>query len=444
MKDEKKLSELSEIMRALNLTIVLYYPLIVLSTTSRICASFGAYDFLAAVRQVPRSPWNMLLSALSLYLLLCTVSIWKSKREINQMQLRLLICVVEILLCLGVVASLDFYYSGVALLVLADLVHYVRNSIYRICFAVPLVVLFAFGKYEIIFNNTRRIAFSAYLDYYSPSMQSYFTIIESAMLSLNILLFVLYMVLLFVGQRAENVRIRKLNEQLNQANTQLNEVNTQLKNYAVELERMTEIRERNRLAREIHDTLGHTLTGIIAGADAGLVLFEAAPAEAKKRLEIIAQSAREGLNDVRRSIHALRPDTLEKHSLEEALENLIESFCLTTSAKIKYQQAAGTLDLASDEGDTLYRVIQESLTNAVRHGHADEIEVCLARQDSDITISIVDNGCGCGTLEEGFGLRHMRERLHLLGGSLSCGNRDGESGFYITARFPVREREDLS
>ena len=104
---------------------------------------------------------------------------------------------------------------------------------------------------------------------------------------LNILLFVLFMILLFNGQKAENARIRKLNEQLNQANDQL-------RDYAVNMERMTEIRERNRLAREIHDTLGHTLTGIIMGADAGLALFDAAPAESKKRIEVVAQSARDG------------------------------------------------------------------------------------------------------------------------------------------------------
>jgi signal transduction histidine kinase len=68
------------------------------------------------------------------------------------------------------------------------------------------------------------------------------------------------MILLFSSQKDENARIRKLNEQLNQANDQL-------RDYAVNMERMTQMRERNRLAREIHDTLGHTLTGIIMGAD---------------------------------------------------------------------------------------------------------------------------------------------------------------------------------
>lgn len=210
----------------------------------------------------------MLVFAPALYLLLCAVSYWKGKREIQSFRLRLCVCTAEVLLCFAVAASMSFYYSGVALLVLADLIRYVRNSVSRTCFAVPLVFLFAFGKYEIIsaFCQTGQIAFNAHLSYYSPSARSYFTGLESAMISLNILLFVFYMVLLFVGQRAENVRIRKLNEQLNEANVRL-------KDYAIELEHMTELRERNRLAREIHDTLGHTLTGIIAGADAGLVLL---------------------------------------------------------------------------------------------------------------------------------------------------------------------------
>lgn len=452
---EKQLSVLSTVMYALNLAIVLYYPLVVLATTFRVCRSLGAYDFLAAVRQVPRSPWKMLLQAPGLYLILCALSFFKTRKEIRQFRVRILISAVEILLCAGVVAAMDFYYSGVALLVLADLVHYIRNSVYRTCFAVPLIILFAFGKYEIVFQNTSRVAFSAYLDYYSQSAQSYFTTMESAMLSLNIMLFVFYMVLLFVSQRAENVRIRKLNEQLNDANTRLKE-------YAVEMERMTEIRERNRLAREIHDTLGHTLTGIIVSADAGLVLFDASPPEAKKRFEIIAKSARDGLEGVRRSIHALRPDTLEKYSLEEALEKLVENFCLTVSVSVCYEQLAGPLEFAPDEEDTLYRIVQEGLTNAVRHGHARQIDVKLTRLGDTVAVSLRDDGEGCAdSAKEGFGLRHMRKRLELLGGSLEWGNRDigdidremksemkiengkngknAGNGFYITAKFPVRE-----
>ena len=206
------------------------------------------------------------------------------------------------------------------------------------------------------------------------------------------------------------------------------------------------MRERNRLAREIHDTLGHTLTGIIMGADAGLALMDVAPEESRKRIQIVAQSARDGLTDVRRSIKALRPDALERSSLAEALEGMIENFRLTTSAQIAYDQEAGKLNLESDEEDALYRVVQEGLTNAVRHGRADRISVRVTRTGDLVTVSIRDNGTGCTKLEEGFGLRHMRERLNMLGGTLSYGNldsdaQDGYTGFFITVGLPIRNKK---
>ncbi len=441
MDNEKTLSSLSRLMFALNLAIILFYSLACLITTLRVCGSFGAYDFLSSAGRIPPPPWRMPLWALGQYLLLCAVSFGKNRWDIERFQVRLLVCLVEILLCAGVTASLGFYYSGAALLVLADLVHYVRNGAARACFTAALILLFSFGRYEILYPLTGGIAFSAYLDYYNQTVRSLFAGVESLLVCLNVLLFVLFMILLFTGQKAENSRIRKLNKQLNQANDRL-------RDYAFELERMTEVRERNRLAREIHDTLGHTLTGIIMGSDAGLALFDAAPEEAKKRIQVVAQAARDGLNDVRRSIKALRPDALENTSLEEALEAMITNFKATTSAEVLYDQQAGPLHFAQDEEDTLYRVLQESMTNAVRHGHATEIRIRLTRRESLLTIDVRDNGLGSGEEpQEGFGLRHMRERLELLGGSLTFGNRealdgDGERGFYIVVSLPIRGKEE--
>lgn len=441
MDHEKALASLSRLMFALNLSIILFYSLVCLATTLRVCGSFGAYDFLSSVRRVPPPPWRMPLWTLGQYLLLCAVSFGKSRWNIERVEARLLICLVEILLCLGVTASLEFYYSGAALLVLADLVHYVRNSFYRVCFTAALILLFSFGRYEILYPLTGHIAFSAYLDYYNQTVRSLFAGTESLLNCLNVLLFVLFMILLFTGQKAENSRIRKLNKQLGQANDRL-------RDYAFELERMTEVRERNRLAREIHDTLGHTLTGIIMGSDAGLALFDTAPEEAKKRIQVVAQSARDGLNDVRRSIKALRPDALESTSLAEALETMISNFKAATSAEVIYDQQAGPLVFAQDEEDTLYRVVQESMTNAVRHGHATKIHIRVTRRDQLLTIDVRDNGLGGGEeVQEGFGLRHMRERLELLGGSLTFGNRegldgDGARGFYIVVSLPIREKEE--
>ena len=295
MENERVLKNILTLMFLLNLAVIAFYTLICLATTLRVCGSFSAYAFLSSVRQLPHVPWRMPLYGFGLYLLLVLLALAKALWPADRVQVRLLVCAGEILLCAGVVWALDFYYSGVALLVLADLVHYVRNSWVRLgCMAV-LVMVFAFARYEIMTLFAGLVPFSAYLGYYSQPVRSFLTGAESVMVSLNTLLFVLYMILLFTGQKQENLRIQKLNRQLHDANDKL-------RDYASTLEHMTEIRERNRLAREIHDTLGHTLTGIIMGADAVLALFDPAPEEAKKRVQVIAQSARDGLNDVRRSI----------------------------------------------------------------------------------------------------------------------------------------------
>ena len=259
MKTERNLINIAAVMFALNFSILAFYSLICVTTTFQICDTLGAHDFLNSVRQIPRYPWQMPVESLILFALLSVVSFFKWIRPVEYFPLRMGICVTEIALCAGIMASLNFYYGGVALLVLADLVHYIRSHKMRLMFIVILSLMFAFGRYEIMEQFTNGIAFSAYLSYYNPMIRSCFTTLESLMVCLNILLFVLYMILLFTGQKAENERIRKLNEQLNQANDQL-------RDYAVNMERMTQMRERNRLAREIHDTLGHTLTGIIMGA----------------------------------------------------------------------------------------------------------------------------------------------------------------------------------
>lgn len=442
MKKERNLMNIAMVMFILNFSILCFYSLICVTTTFRICDSLEAHSFLTLVRQIPPYPWRMPVRSLSLYALLWAVSFFKIIRPIEHFPLRVVICATEIILCAGIIYSLGFYYSGVALLVLADLVHYIRNNKLRLIFIVILSLMFAFGRYEIVAQFTNSIAFSAYLSYYKPMTQSFFSILESLMACLNILLFVLYMILLFTGQKAENERIRKLNEQLNQANDQL-------RDYAINMERMAQMRERNRLAREIHDTLGHTLTGIIMGADAGLALLDVAPEESRKRIQVVAQTARNGLTDVRRSIKALRPDTLERYSLAQALEELVENFRLTTSAEVSYSQEAGELNLASDEEDALYRVVQEGLTNAVRHGKAERIAIRVTQTDDVVIVSIRDDGTGCDKPVEGFGLRHMRERLEMLGGTLAYGNLEqyatvGNAGFFITVRLPVRNRKEDS
>ena len=438
MENEKNLYDCLRLMFFLNLIILIFYSLVSTVTTYRICRTFEAYHFLSTVGNIPEPPFQMPVRALILYGGLTGISIWKNKYNESRKGRRLICCSIEILLCMGIDEALNFYYSGIALVVLADLVRYTKNHRLRLFSMSLLTAVYTIGRYEVIPFTMGRIPFSAYLNYYRQPVRGYLSGIESIMLSLNIMLFVYFMVMLFASQIAENERIRDLYNQLKEAHERL-------RNYSVELEHMTEIRERNRLAREIHDTLGHTLTGIIMGSEASLALFRSKPDEAEKRMAIIAENAREGLNDVRQSIKALRPDALEKHSLDKAIERLISNFQKTTMVLVYYEQLIGSLDFAIDEEDTIYRVVQECMTNAARHGYAKEIRIRMTRQEDWIIVDIRDDGAGCDKVVPGFGLRHMEERLALLGGSLICGNRtedaqDGQKGFFVTASLPVRKK----
>ena len=199
------------------------------------------------------------------------------------------------------------------------------------------------------------------------------------------------------------------------------------------------LRERNRIAREIHDTLGHTMTGLSAGIDACIALIDYSVDETKKQLSIISGVARQGLKDVRRSMKKLRPDTLERESLESAIEKLITETMSTSKVSIEFQSFLPSLVFEDDEEDTIYRIVQEGITNAIRHGHASRIFINFKKVDIWLVIRIRDNGIGCKDIHKGFGLTHMKERVDMLHGTVTYSSNNG---FQVVAKLPIRWRNE--
>ena len=202
---------------------------------------------------------------------------------------------------------------------------------------------------------------------------------------------------------------------------------------------MVATRERNRLAREIHDTLGHALTGIITGTEASIALLDVAPEMAREQLKVIVEVARQGITDVRRSVKALRPDALEKYDLEKAILSTVEDMKKVSNVDIDYHCDTSLHGFNNDEEEIIYRIVQESITNAIRHGHATAIRIDIHRNYGTLIMKIQDNGIGCADIKKGFGLHHMEERLALLQGSLHF---SGENGFTIEAYIPIRWGEE--
>ena len=228
---------------------------------------------------------------------------------------------------------------------------------------------------------------------------------------------------------SENERIRELNDQLKEANIRLAD-------YSAKSALMAQTQERNRLAREIHDTIGHSLTGIVTGIEACLVIFDTDRELVKSQLRAIAEVARRGMENVRRSVRELKPDSLEKMPLDLAIEKMIDGMERSTGISFRYSCAVPLRDaFGEDEKEVIYRTVQEGITNSIRHGKATEILVGINREDNMLCISIKDNGKGCSDLNKGFGLTHMEDRLSMLEGTLYC---DGNDGFLLRAMIPIR------
>lgn len=210
---------------------------------------------------------------------------------------------------------------------------------------------------------------------------------------------------------------------------------TQLARYAEQVEELAATRERNRIAREIHDNLGHYLTAINMQAQAAQAILLTNPIGVNTALSHIQTLTREGLQEVRKSITTLRELTLERYTLYEAIEALlIES--RTRGLAVDFQILGITPPRHTEIDMTLYRVIQEALTNIHRHAEASCVHIRLSYQDvALIRLHICDDGKGTSAPQEGFGLLGLRERVHLLGGSLKTHSAQGE-GFCMEVEIP--------
>ena len=135
-------------------------------------------------------------------------------------------------------------------------------------------------------------------------------------------------------------------------------------------------------------------------------------------MRLLSETARRGLKDVRRSVDKLRPDALEHYTLKEALDKMIQEFHEVTDVSIHFVCHLPKLVFDNDEEEVIYRIIQEGMTNAVRHGKAKEIYISIAKERNILILIIEDDGIGCENIKPDFGLHHMQERVSLLQGNI--------------------------
>lgn len=198
--------------------------------------------------------------------------------------------------------------------------------------------------------------------------------------------------------------------------------------------------ERNRVARDIHDTLAQGFTGVIAQLEAAKgAISQRRQVRASDHLDRAGELAREGLREARRSVQALRPLALEEKPLPAALKDLMERMTTGTTMEAKLSLRGEPRKLPPDLETNLLRIGQEVLTNAVRHAHASKFDALVVFESHEIRLNLRDNGHGFDPAKnhEGFGLQGMRERAEDMGGQFSLETSDG-NGTAISIVLPLR------
>jgi signal transduction histidine kinase len=422
-----------------NLVIIAFLSTVIYKTIDLICWNGMARGFLEKIKYVPTIPWQVPVFSVTLLFIFFVSVIIREHLNKEQQVLFYLFSVSDLLIVIAIMYFLNMSYKGILFLAIINIIVYIDGTRRKYLSLLGAILVYILFDYDILSIKMNLFSINDYVQYYTSSQRLYIFGIRNILFSLNEMIFIVFMIFAIQSQIDENTKTKELYGKLYQAAEELKVVNIQLEDYSKKSEEMAKTRERNRLAREIHDTIGHNLTGIATGLEACRDLIDRDLEKAKVQIGKISDLAKKGLLDVRRSVSELRPDTLERFSLILAIRKLSEDINDCTNTKVILDISGEEFKLNADEEETIYRVIQEGITNAVRHGNAKEIRIELEFESGNLLLEIVDDGKGCAKIIEGFGLKHIKERVGMLAGSVEFGT--GESGgFRICAHIPIRGR----
>lgn len=245
----------------------------------------------------------------------------------------------------------------------------------------------------------------------------------------------IFFVVVFSQFRLNEQEAREKAEELAR---QLETANHRLAEYALQAEELAVTQERNRLAREIHDNLGHYLTIVDVQIEAARLTLDTDAARALDALTKAQEFTRKGLTSVRESVAAIRVSPVENRPLKDAIAELVDE-SRSSGIPVRFVMLGESRPVGSKSALAIYRAAQEGLTNAHKHSHASSVDVELDFSRLDrLRLMVRDDGVGAADTSGGFGLLGISERVHLLGGEFIVETQLG-LGFCLEVILPVDE-----
>jgi len=226
-----------------------------------------------------------------------------------------------------------------------------------------------------------------------------------------------------------------------QAQKDLAIAHQQLRQYAFQAEELAAVQERNRIARDIHDSLGHALTALNVQLQTAVILWQQEPVRVEPFLRQAQQLSVTAMQEVRKSVRALREDNAPKQPLVETIASVVDDFRQGSGIETQ-MQIIGHKDgvpVSAVIVNALYRIVQEALTNIYKYAQATAVTVKMEITPEIVRLSVVDNGCGFdqgNSIRTGFGLQGMRERIAALGGTFFLETEPGK-GCQIGVEVPL-------
>ena len=258
----------------------------------------------------------------------------------------------------------------------------------------------------------------------------YFSTIDNR----NIYVFIFIAIIRTISFIAVGVFISLLVARLREQGESLREANANLTHYASTLEQLTVSRERNRLARELHDTLAHSLTAISVSLETAKAYFDIDPIQTRDFIEKSLDATHLGVDETRRALKALRSSALEDMGLGLAIQRIAESAAARFHLNLKIDLPTPMPSLSPDVEQAIYRITQESVENIVNHSRAKNFSVRV-QSNGHTTLTIQDDGVGFDTKSkeptDHFGLVGMRERAELAGGKLKVESEKGKGTMVV-------------
>ena len=230
--------------------------------------------------------------------------------------------------------------------------------------------------------------------------------------------------------RSKEVEMKKISAQDLYDNLRKNEeklkvANKELEAYASTIEEIAVLRERNRISREIHDNVGHALSTIVIQLGAIEKMCSINKEEASTMAKNLGGFAKESMESVRAAVKAMKPREFEEYEGIIAISEMVKNFEKLTGVKVKLRVSDKVWKLNSDQTMVIYRIIQEFLSNSIRHGKATEVNVFINFMDTQLRVHLKDNGIGCSSIKPGTGLSGIKERVAVFGGDIEYFSKDG-------------------